>query len=66
MNFIVTFRLPDNKSPSEWLKAIARDSGMKDSYKKNQYLYDCGEDCDLWRLQYLPAKKLYQAEGGWD
>jgi len=60
----VTFRLPATKRPEEWLEGIAGESGLA-RYKVSDLLYDC-EERDLWRLEYLPDKKLYVAEWGWD
>jgi len=66
MRYVVLFEAPSNESPEIYLEKIAKDSGFKPSYKQGPYLWDCRKECDLWRLEYLPDKKLYQAQWGWD
>lgn len=66
MRFYIEFSLPTNKLPEVWLQDIATRSGMKERYKRTNYLYDCDTECDLLRLEYLPDKNIYIAEAGWD
>ena len=66
MRFHVEFTLPTDKPPEVWLQDIATLSGLKDRFKKTKFLYDCGSECDLLRLEYLPKQNLYIAESGWD
>ena len=64
--WIVKFRLPNTRLPEKWLAKIAHDSKMKPGYHVGRYKYDCGQDCDFKRIEYVPATRLYVAEGGWD
>lgn len=64
--FRVQFRLPAHQTPEEWLGRIAAASGFKPSYHKGRFLYDSGRERDLLRLEYLPARHLYEVQGGWD
>lgn len=66
MRFHVEFTLPTDKPPEAWLQDIATLSEVKDRFKKTKFLYDCGAECDLLRLEYLPERNLYVAESGWD
>lgn len=66
MRFSVYFTLPKSMTPEKWLTVIASDSSFQPSYRKGAYFYDCGNDCDLLKLQYLPEQDIYIAEAGWD
>lgn len=66
MHFIVEFKLPSNQLPEDWLKTIAERSNIKPSYRKTPYLFDCGKECDLFKLQYIPEQHMYIATAGWD
>jgi len=64
--FVVRFRLPDTRTPEEWLRVIATESRFPRTYHKSRFVYDCGGNCDLTRLEYHPADGVYEACGGWD
>jgi len=66
MRYVVLFEAPSKEIPENYLEIIAKNSGFKPSYKQGPYLWDCLRECDLWRLEYLQDKKLYQAQWGWD
>ena len=63
---LIRFRLPNTKKPEEWLRKIARESNFKATYHKGRFLYSCGKECDLLRLEYLPQEQIYEAEWGYD
>jgi len=62
---IIRFKLPESKKVEEWLQIIAEKSGIL-KYKKNEFLYLYEENDMIYRLQYFPDKKIYEAEFSWE
>ena len=64
--FDVQFKLPTDRTPAAWLRQIAQDSGFRHGFHKGRFTYDCGDQCDLLRLEYHPNNDIFEANGGWD
>lgn len=61
--FLVVFTLPDTKRPIEWLELMAAKSKMNHC-RKSKLMFDCGGDIN--RLEYIPNRKVFEAEYMWD
>lgn len=62
----LAFTVPRNRHPEEFIDQVARDSGFKAQYKRSRWVWDCGRECDSWRLEYLPMRRIVRANWGWD
>lgn len=71
----VKFRLPESKSPEDWLAEIADASGLAE-YRQHRYAYDAGwlgsknirleKKADTYLLEYSTGTGEYRAIWGWD
>ncbi|MBC8064677.1 MAG: hypothetical protein H7Y17_07590 [Chlorobia bacterium] len=61
--FLVVFALPETKLPIEWLELMATKSKLN-ACRKSRLMFDC--EGDINRLEYIPARKVFEAEHMWD
>lgn len=64
----VRFRLPNTKTPEDWLERIATTfAGGDGMHRKGRYAFQAdSRHYDLGSLDYEPSTGVYHVEAGWD
>jgi len=70
-NTVVRFSLPENLPPEEWLRILAEKISEVQKRVNFKVVSDVRieqdrKDTDWHFIEYLPEKKVYEAQVGWD